>query len=37
VRIPLADVAIPGLRHPLTGDRLDTATPAAGVRRVTDS
>ena len=37
VRIPLADVAIPGLRHPVTGDRLDTAAPSAGVRRFTGS
>jgi 2-amino-4-hydroxy-6-hydroxymethyldihydropteridine diphosphokinase len=32
VRVPLADVAAPGLRHPLTGERLDHAAPAAGVR-----
>ena len=34
VRIPLADVAAPGLRHPLTGDRLDSASPSPGVRRI---
>jgi 2-amino-4-hydroxy-6-hydroxymethyldihydropteridine diphosphokinase len=34
VRIPLADVATPGLRHPVTGEPLDHATPAAGVRRL---
>jgi 2-amino-4-hydroxy-6-hydroxymethyldihydropteridine diphosphokinase len=33
-RIPLADVARPGLRHPLTGDRLDVARPDVSVRRV---
>ena len=33
VRIPLADVARPGLVHPLTGERLDSAPPAASVRR----
>ncbi|MDB4981140.1 MAG: 2-amino-4-hydroxy-6-hydroxymethyldihydropteridine pyrophosphokinae, partial [Myxococcales bacterium] len=32
VRIPLADVATPGLRHPVTGDALDHARPDAGVR-----
>jgi 2-amino-4-hydroxy-6-hydroxymethyldihydropteridine diphosphokinase len=32
VRIPLADVALPGLRHPQTGDPLDRAPPAPGVR-----
>jgi 2-amino-4-hydroxy-6-hydroxymethyldihydropteridine diphosphokinase len=34
VRIPLADVATPGLRHPQTGERLDVASPDAGVRCV---
>jgi 2-amino-4-hydroxy-6-hydroxymethyldihydropteridine diphosphokinase len=33
VRIPLADVAAPGLRHPVTGEPLDRADPAPGVRR----
>ncbi len=33
VRIPLADVALPGLVHPVTGERLDRAAPAPGVRR----
>jgi 2-amino-4-hydroxy-6-hydroxymethyldihydropteridine diphosphokinase len=33
VRIPLADVALPGLRHPLTGEPLDRATPDPSVRR----
>jgi 2-amino-4-hydroxy-6-hydroxymethyldihydropteridine diphosphokinase len=33
VRIPLADVAAPGLRHPRTGDALDRAAPDHGVRR----
>ncbi|HVU52443.1 MAG TPA: 2-amino-4-hydroxy-6-hydroxymethyldihydropteridine diphosphokinase [Polyangia bacterium] len=33
VRIPLADVALPGLRHPVTGEPLDRAAPAPGVRR----
>jgi 2-amino-4-hydroxy-6-hydroxymethyldihydropteridine diphosphokinase len=32
VRIPLADVAEPGLVHPVTGERLDRAAPDAGVR-----
>jgi 2-amino-4-hydroxy-6-hydroxymethyldihydropteridine diphosphokinase len=32
VRIPLADVAAPGLRHPVTGEPLDRATPDAAVR-----
>jgi 2-amino-4-hydroxy-6-hydroxymethyldihydropteridine diphosphokinase len=35
VRIPLRDVAAPGLRHPRTGDALDRATPDAGVRPYT--
>jgi 2-amino-4-hydroxy-6-hydroxymethyldihydropteridine diphosphokinase len=34
VRIPLADVATPGLRHPQAGERLDTSRPDPGVRRV---
>jgi 2-amino-4-hydroxy-6-hydroxymethyldihydropteridine diphosphokinase len=33
VRIPLADVAAPGLVHPLTHDPLDHAAPATSVRR----
>ncbi len=33
VLIPLADVAPPGLVHPVTGARLDRAAPAPGVRR----
>jgi len=33
VLIPLADVAPPGLIHPETGQPLDTAAPAPGVRR----
>ncbi len=32
VRIPLADVAVAGLRHPVTGDALDRAQPSPGVR-----
>jgi 2-amino-4-hydroxy-6-hydroxymethyldihydropteridine diphosphokinase len=32
VRIPLADVAAPGLRHPLTGEPLDRAAPDPSVR-----
>ena len=32
VRIPLADVAAPGLRHPVTGDALDRAAPSPSVR-----
>ena len=36
VRIPLADVATPGLRHPQVGERLDTSSPDPGVRRVFD-
>ena len=32
VRIPLADVAAPGLTHPVTGERLDRAAPDAAVR-----
>ena len=34
VRVPLADVARPGLAHPITGDRLDAAAPDSGVRRL---
>jgi 2-amino-4-hydroxy-6-hydroxymethyldihydropteridine diphosphokinase len=34
VRIPLADVAAPGLRHPATGDALDRAAPDPAVRRI---
>ena len=34
VRIPLADVAAPGLRHPVTGDALDRAAPSPAVRQV---
>jgi 2-amino-4-hydroxy-6-hydroxymethyldihydropteridine diphosphokinase len=33
VRIPLADVATPGLCHPQAGERLDHRVPDAGVRR----
>jgi 2-amino-4-hydroxy-6-hydroxymethyldihydropteridine diphosphokinase len=33
VRIPLADVALPGLVHPITGDALDSAAPDAAVTR----
>ena len=32
VRIPLADVATPGLRHPVTGEALDRAAPDPSVR-----
>ena len=32
VRIPLADVAAPGLRHPVTGDPLDQAAADPSVR-----
>ncbi len=32
VRIPLADVASPGLRHPKTGEALDTCRPDPDVR-----
>jgi 2-amino-4-hydroxy-6-hydroxymethyldihydropteridine diphosphokinase len=32
VLIPLAEVAAPGLRHPVTGQALATAVAAAGVR-----
>ena len=34
VRIPLANVALPGLRHPLAGVRLDQSVPDPGVRRL---
>jgi 2-amino-4-hydroxy-6-hydroxymethyldihydropteridine diphosphokinase len=34
VRIPLADVARPGLRHPVTGDALGSAAPSRTVRRL---
>jgi len=37
VRIPLADVARPGLVHPATSDPLDRASPAASVRRAPDA
>jgi 2-amino-4-hydroxy-6-hydroxymethyldihydropteridine diphosphokinase len=33
VRIPLADVAAPGLRHPVTGESLDRAAADPSVRR----
>jgi 7,8-dihydro-6-hydroxymethylpterin-pyrophosphokinase len=33
VRIPLAAVAASGLVHPVTGEPLDHASPAASVRR----
>jgi 2-amino-4-hydroxy-6-hydroxymethyldihydropteridine diphosphokinase len=33
VRIPLRDVAAPGLRHPVTGEPLDRAAPDPSVRR----
>ena len=32
VRVPLAAVAEPGLRHPITGERLDRAAPHPDVR-----
>jgi len=34
VLIPLADVALPGLVHPRTGQALTAANPSAGVRRL---
>lgn len=34
VRIPLAEVAIPGLRHPITQEPLDEVLPDAGVQRL---
>jgi 2-amino-4-hydroxy-6-hydroxymethyldihydropteridine diphosphokinase len=36
VRIPLADVALPGLCHPQAGERLDSSGPDPGVRRLSD-
>lgn len=36
VLIPLADVALPGLLHPVTGQPLGTAVPSPGVRRHED-
>jgi len=33
VRIPLSDVAVPGLCHPVTGEPLDRAAPDPSVRR----
>jgi 2-amino-4-hydroxy-6-hydroxymethyldihydropteridine diphosphokinase len=32
VRIPLCDVAAPGLRHPVSGDALDRCAPSPSVR-----
>jgi 2-amino-4-hydroxy-6-hydroxymethyldihydropteridine diphosphokinase len=32
VRVPLAEVALPGLRHPVTGEPLDSSLPAPAVR-----
>ena len=37
VRIPLADVALPGLIHPATHEPLDRAAPAPSVRPVPDA
>ncbi len=34
VRIPLADVALPELRHPVSGESLDRCKPDATVRRL---
>jgi 2-amino-4-hydroxy-6-hydroxymethyldihydropteridine diphosphokinase len=34
VRIPLAEVAAPGLVHPRTGDALDRAAPAPGIVQI---
>jgi len=34
VRIPLADVALPGLRHPQSGELLDRCVPDPTVRRL---
>jgi 23S rRNA (cytidine1920-2'-O)/16S rRNA (cytidine1409-2'-O)-methyltransferase len=34
VRVPLADVARPGLVHPVTGEALDVAAPSPSVRRL---
>jgi 2-amino-4-hydroxy-6-hydroxymethyldihydropteridine diphosphokinase len=36
VRVPLAEVASPGLRHPITGEPLDRCKPAPGVRPLPD-
>jgi 2-amino-4-hydroxy-6-hydroxymethyldihydropteridine diphosphokinase len=36
VRIPLCDVAAPGLRHPVSGDALDRSAPSSGIRRLDD-
>jgi len=36
VRIPLADVAEPGLRHPISGEPLDVAGPSPSVRRTSE-
>jgi 2-amino-4-hydroxy-6-hydroxymethyldihydropteridine diphosphokinase len=36
VRVPLADVACPGLRHPKTGDALDSCRPDPDVRPYSD-
>jgi 2-amino-4-hydroxy-6-hydroxymethyldihydropteridine diphosphokinase len=36
VRVPLAEVALPGLRHPITGEALDDCPPAPGVRPYPD-
>ena len=33
VRIPLCDVAAPGLRHPVSGAALDRCAPSNGIRR----
>ena len=37
VRIPLADVALPGLVHPVTREPLDHAAPSPSVRRLPES
>jgi 2-amino-4-hydroxy-6-hydroxymethyldihydropteridine diphosphokinase len=34
VRIPLSDVALPGLRHPESGEPLDRCNPDGSVRRL---
>jgi 2-amino-4-hydroxy-6-hydroxymethyldihydropteridine diphosphokinase len=36
VRVPLAQVALPGLRHPITGEPLDRCEHAPGVRPFPD-
>ncbi len=36
VRIPLCDVAAPGLRHPVSGAALDRCAPSNSVRRFRD-